>query len=285
MIAWINGELVDPNLPQIRMDDHGVTVGDGAFETMEIISGRAFALTRHLYRLDRSLMTMGLAKVPHEMFYTAADEVLRQWVKEYGETARGRIRITVTGGVAPLGSDRLDSPMTVMVAAGPIGPSAPVFLWTSPWQRNLHSPLVGVKSTSYAENAVALMHAKNNDASEAIFANTNGDLCEGTATNIFIETVDGELHTPDLASGCLAGITRELVIEWADALEITVKERPISMAEYRSATMLAVTSSTRGLMPVAARDGVELIAGPVSTKIQETYLTLVRQDLDPAPQH
>lgn len=283
MIAWINGGLVDASAPHIRIDDHGVTVGDGAFETMEIISGQAFALTRHLHRLDRSLASMGLPEISHDELYAASSEVLAQWMKVHGNSVRGRIRITVTGGVAPLGSDRIDSPLTVMVAAGPIGPSSPVTLWTSPWVRNLQSPLVGVKSTSYGENAVALAHAKAHGAAEAIFGNTLGDVSEGTATNLFIETEDGTLITPNLASGCLDGITRALVIEWADEIGVVVQERPISMEEYHNASMLGVTSSTRGLMPVVTRDGVDLKPGPSSQRVEESYYQFVARDLDPAP--
>ena len=75
---------------------------------------------------------------------------------------------------------------------------------TVPWPRNERGAVAGLKTTSYAENVVALAHAAERGASEAIFANLAGNLCEGTGSNVFY-VVDGELRTPTLASGCLAG--------------------------------------------------------------------------------
>ena len=85
-----------------------------------------------------------------------------------------------------------------------------------PWVRNERSAVAGLKTTSYAENVRALAYAKARGGSEAIFANTVGNLCEGTGSNIFC-VYDGELVTPTLESGALAGVTRELVIEWFGA--------------------------------------------------------------------
>jgi branched-chain amino acid aminotransferase len=73
-----------------------------------------------------------------------------------------------------------------------------------PWTRNEYSAVAGLKTTSYAENVVALSYAHDRGASEAIFANSQGALCEGTGSNIFL-ALDGQLITPTLASGCLAG--------------------------------------------------------------------------------
>ena len=108
----------------------------------------------------------------------------------------------------------------------------------------LESPwiLAGVKSTSYAENVIALREAKLRGATEAILPNTVGNLCEGTGTNVFCE-LDGGLVTPPLSSGCLAGITRELILEVTDAAELDV---PIE--HLGSTTEAFLTSSTRDVM-------------------------------------
>ena len=84
--------------------------------------------------------------------------------------------------------------------------------------RNERSAVAGAKTTSYAENVVALAHAKAQGAGEAIFANTVGALCEGTGTNVFLGR-DGRLFSPALATGCLAGVTRELVCELVEVEE------------------------------------------------------------------
>ena len=76
---------------------------------------------------------------------------------------------------------------------------------TVPWPRNERGALAGLKTTSYGENVRALARAHEHGASEAVFANLQGHLCEGTGTNVFY-VIGGELRTPTLASGCLAGV-------------------------------------------------------------------------------
>src|SRR3546814_19020801 len=84
--------------------------------------------------------------------------------------------------------------------------------------------MAGAKTTPYAENGVALAYAKERGCTEAIFANTVGMLCEGTGSNVFC-VFDGHIITPPLSSGCLAGVTRELVPEITDALEEDIAMR------------------------------------------------------------
>src|SRR5690606_36162816 len=107
-----------------------------------------------------------------------------------------------------------DSSPTLLVAVAEM-PERPetTAVVTVPWTRNERGALTGLKTTSYAENVRALAYAAERGCSEAIFGNTVGDLCEGTGSNIFV-VVDGRLLTPPLSSGCLAGITRALVLEW-----------------------------------------------------------------------
>src|SRR4051794_23830942 len=179
MRAWINGRLLDdPSAPAVSVADHGFTVGDAVFEAVKVLDGRPFALTRHLDRLTRSATGLGLAGPDLDYVRSAVAEVLA------GEPMPlGRVRITYTAGVAPLGSSRGDARPTVVVAATPIQRwTEPAEVVTVPWPRNERGALAGIKSTSYAENVVALAYAAERGASEAIFANTLGNPCEGTGS-------------------------------------------------------------------------------------------------------
>jgi len=279
VIVWLDGQLVDAAEARVSAFDHGLTVGDGVFETMRVAPApdgarAAFALTRHLRRLRRSLGGLGLA-LPTD------DDELRAAVAgvlEANGPDAGRIRITVTGGSGPLGSDRLAVPPTVVVAAGPATawpPTATVV--TVPWRRNEHGALAGLKTTSYAENVVALDHAHRAGAGEAIFANTAGLLCEGTGTNVFVVR-DGVLRTPPLTSGCLAGITRELVLELVPATEVDLPLDALADADEAF-----LTSSTRDVHPIEAVDGRSLPAapGPVTRAAMDAFAGLVARTVDP----
>jgi hypothetical protein len=122
---------------------------------------------------------------------------------------------TYTGGRGPLGSEAAYGPPTVIIMLAPVDASARLTsIVTAPWTRNEQGALAGVKSTSYAEIIRGLGYAANHDASEAIFLNTAGQICEGTGTNVFMVFGD-TVVTPPLSAGPLAGITRELIMEWS----------------------------------------------------------------------
>src|SRR6188472_3148903 len=245
MRAWVNGQLLDdPSAPAVTVSDHGLTVGDGVFEAVKIVDDQPFALTLHLERLKRSAAVLG-----------------------GGGLALGRLRITYTGGPAPMGSGRGDEPPTLVVVAAPMVKNPPTTtVATVPWPRNERGALAGLKTTSYAENVVALAEAKRRGATEAVFANLAGHLCEGTGSNVFY-VVDGELRTPTLASGCLAGVTRGLVLEWCGGREV---DEPIEV--LAEATEIFLASTTRDVQGVERWDDRDLPApGPVTAEALATW--------------
>lgn len=285
IVIWSGGRLRRDDEPVVTAVDHGLTVGDGVFETCAVHDGRAFALTRHLRRLERSAQGLGLPTPDTDEVRAGVEAVLQA----AGADA-GRVRITVTGGPGPMGSNRLppaEQRTTVVVVAAPAtrAPSAQVV--RVPWVRNERSAVAGLKTTSYAENVVALGYAAERGGDEALLANTVGDLCEGTGSNVVVER-DGELLTPPLSSGCLAGITRELFLEWCRDAGMPVREsRPGELPWEVLADVpagrahLALTSSIRNVQPVVALDGTPVDAGPLSRRAQQVFEERLPQDLDP----
>ncbi|MFJ4123664.1 aminotransferase class IV [[Kitasatospora] papulosa] len=273
MRIWVNGGLRDAEDARLSVLDHGLTVGDGVFETVRVAEGRPFALTRHLERLTRSARGLGLAEPDHDVVRRAVTAVV-----EAGPVELGRLRITYTGGLSPLGSDRGDAPPSLVVALGGTTrrPDSTAVV-TVPWTRNERGAVTGLKTTSYAENVVALARAHEHGASEAIFPNTVGQLCEGTGSNIFV-VLDGRIHTPPIASGCLAGITRALTLEWTGAQET---ELPLDVLERSDEIFL--TSTLRDIQAVHRVDGRELpgAPGPVTAKAMRVFEERAAGDLDP----
>ncbi len=257
MVVWLNGELVDPATASVHWSDHGITVGDGVFETLKVIDGEPFAVTRHLQRLDRSAEGLGMNPLDRATLETGIAEVARAL-----PLGTARLRITATTGPGPMGSSRGTSGPTLLIAAMPIAvDSSPTDVVTVPFTRNPTSATAGLKTTSYAENVVALARAEAAGASESLLANTRGELCEGTGSNVFV-ALDGVLHTPPLTSGCLAGVTRTLVIEALDAAGTPVLETALPMDAVDRAEEMFLTSSTRDVQAIRRVDGVELKASP-----------------------
>jgi len=272
-LAWINGTLLPAAEATVSIFDHGLTVGDGVFETLKAVDGVPFATRRHLARLRQSAGGLGLD------VHTSDDELRAAMAAVLGAEPPplARVRITVTGGSAPLGSDRGDALCTVIVAAGPLASAAPTTaVCTVPWPRNERSAVAGIKTTSYAENVRALAHAKERGCTEALFATTTGLLCEGTGSNVFVVLAD-RVITPPLGSGCLAGVTRDLLLEVTDAVE---EDLPIEV--LATADEVFLTSSGRDVQPVHCVDGRDIAApGPHTTAAAAAFAALASADPDP----
>jgi len=276
--VWLNGRMVEPDQPHLRADDHGVIVGDGVFETLLVVRGDAgagaFAVQRHLERLRRSARALRF-ECPY------SDDELRAAIAECLDVAHGAgiVRITATSGGGPLGSGRSGAAPSTIVIAGNRPPDYPpgTAVAVVPFVRNERGGMAGVKTTSYAENVLALDMARELGASEAIFADTRGRVSEGTGSNIFWS--DGtRLHTPPLDTGCLAGITRALLLE---RLDVTETHQPV--AELPSVPEAFLASSTRAVQSIARIDSTELpvVDGPLTVAAAELMAELMANDIDP----
>lgn len=277
-VVWVNGALAEEEEARISPFDHGLLTGDGVFETLRVYGGRPFAWTRHLERLSRSAAGMGLSLVAGDVLRQAAAAVL-----EANGLIEARMRVTVTGGPAPLGSDRGEEPPTTIVAAMTLAPRPEaVAVATVPWPRNERGALAGLKTISYGENVRALAEAAKVGAGEAIFANTRGELCEGTGTNVFVVS-GGRLRTPPASSGCLLGVTSALVLELAGKLGIDAAEESLPLTALATADEAFITSSTREVQAISSVDGNPLPAapGPITRQLAEAFSALVAEDIDP----
>lgn len=261
--VYLNGAFVDDSEAAVSVFDHGLLTGDGVFESVVVRNGRPFALSRHLQRLAASARVLDLVCPPLEALSDAAVALVTRSGLE-----RAKLRITVTGGPGSLGSARGSVEPTVVIACEPLRDvPAQARLVIAPWTKNERAPTAGAKTISYADNVVALAYATRHNATEAIFFNLAGNLCEGTSSNVFVG-LDGELATPPLSAGCLAGVTRGFLLQLTGALQ-----RDISRDELARADEVFISSTTRGVQPVASLDGTALPScpGPLTRAAAEAF--------------
>jgi branched-chain amino acid aminotransferase len=271
---YVNGSLVPEEDAVLPVSDHGLTVGDGLFETMKVVDGVAFAIGRHLARLRRTASGLGLRVPPDNELRDAIEST----VAANGPSV-GRVRMTVTGGTGPAGTSRGDGPPTVLVQCAPATtwPSTAKVV-TVPWPRNERGVLAGLKTTSYAENVIAFEYAEARGGDEALFANTQDNLCEGTGTNVFV-VLDDRLVTPPLSAGCLAGVTRELLLE----IDPSIEEVDVPMTALADVEEAFITSSTRDVLPIASIDSRSLsrCGGALTAAAGDKFAALQARTFDP----
>jgi branched-subunit amino acid aminotransferase/4-amino-4-deoxychorismate lyase len=207
MQLWHNGALLEDREAHISATSAGLLLGWGAFTTLGIFRGQPFLLDKHLARLRRDCLALGLELSWQDSdLHAALESVLNANVVQ-----AGMARITVTARGDGRWNINVGSDITILARAGE--PDLhPATLWLSPFRIGESGGLAGVKSSSYAAHLRAWHDAKSHGCDDALLLTENGQVCEASRANIFW-VKDGELFTPSLACGCLPGIAREWVID------------------------------------------------------------------------
>ncbi len=275
MRVYIDGEVLAEPDAKVSVFDHGLVTGDGAFETLAVYQGQVFATSRHLARLERTCKGMRLD--PPDL--AEVEKAVRRVVEENG-IVDGKVRITYTAGDSGLGSARSNSKRRLIVAceAGERTTSS-TNVAISPWPRSEVGVLAGLKTTSYAENVICLDWALERGASEVIFKNLKGHLCEGSGSNIFF-VQNGQLYTPAVSTGCLAGVTRDLIVERLGAKEIEIEAEVL----YHESVQEAFLSSTlREVQPIAMIDSRRFsdVPGPITAETARGFQEILAEGMNP----
>jgi len=284
-MIWFNGELISANDACVSPFDLGLTVGLGVFETMAAYDGKVFAYHLHHARLIKSAEVFALPVPERSVISAAIAEVIEA---NHYHQGRYRIRVTLSGGANQLGGGRQQGDVMVTAQAARSADSASdsgsdlaKLAWV-PFVINERAATAGVKSTSYADHVLAYRHALNAGADEALMFNSQGHLAEGSMSNVFV-VKDGVVQTPSLASGCLPGVTRQLVINLCADLDLPVEECQLGVQDIDNADEIFLTSSLREiqaavLLGTEAR-ATEAVTGDVTGRLAEAYAEMVRKEL------
>jgi len=270
---YIDGKFYAEQDAKISVFDHGLLYGDGVFEGIRFYNGRVFRLDPHLERLEDSARAICL-KIPlsRAEMTEAVLETIRQ-----NEMRDGYIRLVVTRGVGDLGlNPKLCKAPTVFIIASPI-----TLYPEELYQRGLDvitcatrrvTPSVlspAVKSLNYLNNIMAKIEANQANAGEGLMLNEQGFVTECTADNIFI-IKRGEIFTPPVSAGALAGITRSVVFDLAGELGLKISEPNMTRYDIYTADECFLTGSGAEIIPAVRLDSREIgngKPGPVTAKL------------------
>lgn len=270
----IDGARVAAEHARVSVFDRGLLYGDGVFEVLRTLGGRAVDLGAHLDRLYASCAALGLRPQPRAS--------LIETVRGLLDAADERVRIVVTRGPGALAAEpaTLTGGKTIVIVE-PLGPQ-PTQLTAAIVDFPLPARAEPAhKTLAYLDHLRARELARAAGADEALRASAAGDLVEGATSNLFAVLGDTLIAPPD--RGILPGIVRGRVLAIAAELAIPVALRPLAPAELAAAREIFVTSSLRGIVPIVAVDGKPTVAGPhgeVTRRIAARYSLCIVRDLD-----
>jgi len=282
-ITWLNGQLLPTGQALIPVNDHGLLYGDGVFEGIRFYRRQAFRLQQHLRRLQLSARAIAL-EIPFSIAELTA--AIEQLIAAFAD-GDGYIRLMVTRGAGPLGLNpkSCSQPNVIaiadqltMIAVGHQQAGARLIVSSV---RRLPADGLDprIKSLNYMNHILAKIEANHAGADEAILLNAQGRVAEGTADNVFIVR-NGRLLTPPCSEGALEGITRDLVLESAEADGLETGEQPLGVYDLYAADECFLTGTGAELIPVASVDcrALPSCPGPVFLHLQQAFRRTIERE-------
>ena len=277
--VFLNDGIVDSDQACISTADGGLLYGAGLFETMRSRNGVVFRIDDHLDRLQASAVALSIEhSYDKNRLADAVYEVLRA-----NELTDARIRLTVTSGPMTQAEEQRRS--TLLITAVGFQPYPPQYYKTGvlamlcPYRQNPSDPTCGHKTTCYHPRLLALRHAHQNGAAEALWFTTDNCLAEGCVSNVFL-VKNSTLFTPPLSTPVLAGIARKTVLEIAGRESIQFVEKDLHIADVLEADEVFLTNVIMEIMPVISvekhtvHDGK---VGPIAAKLREGFMRTMEE--------
>jgi branched-chain amino acid aminotransferase len=283
--VWIDGKPIDADQAKVPVFDRGFLYGDSVYEVLRTFSGKPFAVKEHLDRMDRSAALLMMQLPPRAEIERALGETLAA----AGEPD-AYVRIVVTRGAGDIGLDPAlaDQPRLIIIARPVKLPEPAQYAdgvevaivhrsrSAAPGQPGALDPQA--KSGNYLVSVLAVAEARRRGAYEAILTDSVGRITEGGSSNLFI-VGGGRVSTPPVSAGLLEGITRGKVIGAARAAGIAVDELPLWPIDLHRAEEAFLTSSVRGIVPIARVDGQVIGSGkpgPLTRRVMSLYDDLTK---------
>ena len=283
-VVYINGELIAKEEAKVSVFDHGFLYGDGLLETMRSYQKKIFRLEQHLQRLFLSLEYL---KFPIPFNFDSLKGAINKTI-EANQLEDAYIRLNVTRGEGATVPDPTTciAPNLIIITREYV-PYSPT-LYQKGYKGKVvrvrpspHTPTATMKTLNFLNNIIAKMEAKESGFNEGIMINTEGFVTEGTVSNIFMLKGD-LLSTPAKGVGLLPGITRQAILEIAEARKLKTKERKITISELLEADEAFLTNSLIEIMPLVEVDGRPIgkgIPGPLTQVLMDSYKELVKGEL------
>ena len=275
-IVFHNGALIPVEEVRLSPGQSGLLSGWGLFTTMRVVEGVAFAFERHWKRLSRDAeRTHCSFPFQEDAVHNQLNEVLRANI-----VREGCVRIYVVSNQIGFwrSGEKFPPADLIITSSGLPSYRDPLRLGLREHGRHAASPLAGVKVTSWLPNVWSLYEAQHEGYDEVVLLNERAEVAECTAANIFCAK-GSRVFTPPLNSGCLAGITREVVMEIGPAAGLPVEEKTLFADDLYEADEVFISSTNRSMLNVSeiAGKSIPIPPAPLARKLEKIFTTYVRE--------
>jgi branched-subunit amino acid aminotransferase/4-amino-4-deoxychorismate lyase len=278
-VIYLNKTMVEATKARVAPVSSAMLYGRGVFTTLAIYNSQPFLWSKHWQRLAIHAKRL-------DIDFTGCNEKnvgdALQKLISVNQVKDGRARVIM---LARHGRDiwKTKAPgakkTDLLIMTGDPQKIAPagLSLAVSPYRINTSSPTTGIKSLNYLDHVLAWEEAQSRDFDEAVVLNERGEIVSATTANLFWAK-NGTLHTPNLSTGPLSGITRECVIDIAGKHFSPLLEGVYEMTDLTDADEIFLTSSSLGVAAVTTFDFRRYTEGPLTIMIAEAYRQFIRQD-------
>ena len=250
-----NGDVREATAELLQPGQVGLLNGWGVFSTLRVRDGVLFAFERHWARMARDAK---LLRVPMPWDAAAMERDLMKLV-EANQALNATLRVVVArnkgGAFEGPAIEREADLIAFTKDLNQWGESAALGVHAQ--ARHAQSRFAGTKVLSWSFNLVMYEQAIASGFDEVVLLNEHDEVSECTSANIFVSQ-DDRVFTPPLSSGCLPGVTRELLLEEVRAPGITIEERSLRLEDLERADGVFITSTTRDLLPVRSIEGLRI---------------------------
>jgi branched-chain amino acid aminotransferase len=279
MVVFLNGQFVAEQQAVVSVMDRGFLYGDGLFETMRVVKGRPFRMAQHLERMTRGADFLKI-KMP---FSPKELQRLAEQLIEKNQMQDSVLRVTLTRGSGDRGyTPKNCGAPTLVMSLHPAPPFDPerapqCNLVTSAHRIPASDAASSFKTTNKLLQVAARLEAEAQNADEALLLNSNGEVAEAAAANLFW-IYHEKVCTVPTGRGVLPGITRAVVLEICQNLGFQTNKRVIKPEALRNGEGIFLTQSVQGIVEVVQFNGEPMAQSPLVEKIYRTYCEILANE-------
>lgn len=276
MVVFLNGEFVPEEQAMIPVSDRGFLYGDGLFETARVFNGRPFRLAQHLERMSRGADFLRI-KLPHS---ARELQLFAQQLIQQNQMSDAVLRVAVSRGPGERGyTPQPGGTPTVVMSLSPAPPldlQRPTewHLITSSHRLPSSDALASFKTSNKLLQVAARIEAAEKGVDEALLLNTNGEVAEAAAANLFW-IYHEKVCTVPTGRGVLPGITRAVVLEICQNLGLATNKRVIKAEALRQGEGIFLTQSAHGIIVVTEFNGERVGQSPLVERIHQMYCEML----------